>query len=174
MIKRTLSNELSGSLGQQVALQGWVRRVREVGSSLVFLILADRSGEAQVVLNKSLTSQLPTLESVVEITGVVQASRSRVFPYELAANQLIVLSESEPLPFPINQAELGVGLDLMDQFRPLALRHPIYQDVFRVQHRILDHFAEFFSEQGFMRVATPKMVATGTEGGAELDRKSVV
>ncbi|KAF0196372.1 MAG: nondiscriminating aspartyl-tRNA synthetase [Bacillota bacterium] len=168
MIKRTLSNELLGSLGQAVTLQGWVRRIREVSAGLVFLIVADRGGETQVVLSGSLTTQLPTVESVVEITGVVQTSRSRVFPHELAANQLTVLSQAEPLPFPINQAELGVGLDIMDKFRPLALRHPLYQDVFRVQHRLLAHFAEFFSQQGFTRVSTPKMVATGTEGGAEL------
>lgn len=168
MFKRTLSNELSGSLGQEVTLQGWVRRTREVSAGLVFLIVADRSGEVQVVLSGGLTYQLPTLESVVEITGLVQGSRSRVFPFEIAANKLTVLNKAEPLPFPINQAELGVGLDLMGKFRPLALRHPIYQDVFRVQHRILAHFAEFFSRQDFTRVSTPKMVATGTEGGAEL------
>ncbi|MDP3487962.1 MAG: OB-fold nucleic acid binding domain-containing protein, partial [Bacillota bacterium] len=131
MINRTISNELSGSLGQEITLQGWVRRIREVSAGLVFLIVADRSGEAQVVLSGSLTSQLPPLESVVEITGVVQVSRSRVFPHELAANHLKVLSKAEPLPFPIYQSELGLGLDLMDKFRPLALRHTIYQDVFR-------------------------------------------
>jgi len=168
MIKRTLSSELPVNLGQEVTLQGWVRRIREVGTELAFLIVADRSGEAQVVLSGSLANKLPTLESVVTITGIVQSSRSRVFPCELAGSHLTVLSTAEPLPFPINHTDLGVGLDLMDKFRPLVLRHATYQDVFRVQHRILAHFAHYFSQLGFTQVSTPKMVATGTEGGAEL------
>lgn len=168
MKQRTLSTQLENKLEQEVTVQGWVRRVREVGAGLAFILLADRCGQTQVVLSGELANRIPPLESAVEVTGLVQASRSRVFPREVVATDILVLNEAEPLPFPINQPELGVGLELAEKYRPLALRHPAYQQVFKVQHHILTHFAEFFTQQGFTQVTTPKIVATGTEGGAEL------
>lgn len=168
MIKRVLTNELQANVGTEVLLQGWVRRKREVGADLSFLILADRSGEAQIVVSGCLTSQVPSLESVVEIRGTVQNSRSKIHPYEVVASAIRLLAQAEPLPFPINQNELLVGLDILDKYRPLALRHAHYQNVFRVQHSILAHFASYFSRLGYTQVTTPKIVATGTEGGAEL------
>lgn len=168
MLQRTMAADLGSAAGQEVLLEGWVRRIREVGPELVFLIVADRSGEAQVVLGGKHASGLPTLESVVRIEGLVQPSRSRTFPFEVAVSSLTILTLADPLPFPINQGQLGIGLDLVDKFRPLALRHPTYQQTFKLQQIILMHFDEYFSANGFARASTPKIVATGTEGGAEL------
>jgi nondiscriminating aspartyl-tRNA synthetase len=168
MSKRVLAASLSQHVGEQVTLQGWVRRTRSVGRELAFLVVADRSGESQVVLASPAADHLPSLESAVEIRGQVVASRSRAFPVEVRAESLAVLSPAETLPFPINAPELEVGLDLIDRFRPLSLRHPHFQQVFRVQQQIVTHFEEHFAGQGFTRVSTPKIVATGTEGGAQL------
>jgi len=168
MSSRTLSQEVAYHEGREIILCGWVRRVRKVSGDLAFLILTDRSGDAQVVLTGQLTDEIPALESVIEVVGVVQPSRSRVFPCEVVASSITTLNHSEPLPYPINQTELGVGIELIDKYRPLALRHPLFQQTFRLQHRLLNHFARYFTQQGFAQVSTPKIVATGTEGGAEL------
>ena len=168
MYKRVLAANLACHTGESVTLKGWVRRTRAVSVELAFLILADQSGEAQVVLSGSVAGVLPSLESVVEVRGLAVPSRSRACPVEVQAESMSVLSHAETLPFPINKPELEIGLDLIDRFRPLCLRHPYFQRIFRVQQRIIMHFERFFSEQGFIRVNTPKIVATGTEGGAEL------
>jgi len=168
MYKRVLAAKLSLHAGELVVLKGWVRRTRAVGAELSFLVLADRSGEAQAVLSGSVAGALPSLESAVEVRGLVVPSRSRAFPVELQVEDISVLNPADNLPFPINKPALEVGLGLIDRFRPLCLRHPSFQQVFRVQQQVVMHFEQFFAHQGFTRVSTPKIVATGTEGGAEL------
>jgi len=166
--ERISISSIAEQIGRQVTLQAWVRRARIVSGELAFLVLADRTGEAQVVLTGSAASVLPTLESAVSVSGRVVASRSRIFPLEVQAEDLTVLNLAEPLPFPINKPDLEVGLDLIDRFRPLSLRHPRFQQVFHAQQCIVMHFERFFADRGFRRVSTPKIVATGTEGGAQL------
>ncbi len=168
MYKRVLAAKLSLHTGEVVTLKGWVRRTRAVSAELAFLILADQSGEAQAVFSGSAAGSLPSLESAVQVRGIVVPSRSRAFPVELQVEELLVLNPAENLPFPINKPALEVGLDLIDRFRPLCLRHPSLQQVFRVQQQIVMYFEQYFAQQGFIRVSTPKIVATGTEGGAEL------
>lgn len=121
-----------------------------------------------MVLTGPAANNLPTPESAVEVHGLAVASRSRAFPVEVQAQSIRVLNPAESLPFPINKPELEVGLELIDRFRPLALRHPHFQQVFRAQQQVITHFEEFFALKGFTRMSTPKIVATGTEGGAQL------
>ncbi|MBT9176689.1 MAG: Aspartate--tRNA(Asp/Asn) ligase [Firmicutes bacterium] len=168
MSNRVLVADLSRHQGEMVTVKGWVRRTRAVSAELAFLVVADRSGEAQLVLSGSSATTLPSLESVVEVYGLAVTSRSRAFPVEVQVESMVLLAPSESLPFPINKPELEVGLELIDRFRPLCLRHPRFQRVFRVEQQIILHFEQFFAGQGFLRVSTPKLVATGTEGGAEL------
>jgi len=103
MSQRVLTTHLARHTGELVTLKGWVRRTRAVSAELAFLIVADRSGEAQVVFSGRAAENLPALESVVEVRGIAAASRSRVFPVELQAESMAVLNPAEPLPFPINK-----------------------------------------------------------------------
>lgn len=168
-MKRSFANEVTtDAVGRKLMLSGWLRRVRRVGSDLAFLILADGSGSAQVVLGRELVGSLPPLESAITVRGVVQESRSRDYHAELVAESLEVVAVSDPLPFPLNHSALEVGLDLVDRFRTLALRHPAMQTTFRLQHAVIQHFEEFFTGEGFTRIMTPKVLTTGTEGGADL------
>ncbi|MDP3058312.1 MAG: aspartate--tRNA(Asn) ligase [bacterium] len=168
MLKRVLSVEINNMNGETVLLKGWVRTVRSVSSELKFIVLADLAGDAQVVLAGNLAKVPLNTEDVVEVTGLIQSTRSRTHPVELRAKSLNIISNADPLPFPINQANLSVGADLIDRFRALALRHPHFQQTFHLQHEVIAHFQDFFSAKGFMGVHTPKIVASGTEGGAEL------
>ncbi len=168
-MKRSIAKELTPhKAGQEVLLSGWVRKVRIVGGDLAFLILADGSGSAQIVLDGGLLDKIPPVESAITVSGVAQESRSREYPVELLADQLEVIAVADPLPFPLNHKVLEPGLDLLDRYRPLALRHPNMQTTFRLQHALIQHFEEFFTGEGFTRVTTPKILSTGTEGGAEL------
>ncbi len=166
--ERVFCDQLPGKLGQTVQIAGWLERSRQVGRRLGFWVLRDRSGWVQVVLSGELTDVNPPLESVIAVKGVVVASRSAQ-GYELQAEAAEVLTEApEELPFEVNQPQIKAGLDLQLDHRVLSLRHPGVQAVFHVKAVIGQAFREFLSERQFTEVQTPKIVATGTEGGAEL------
>ncbi|HBN97702.1 MAG TPA: aspartate--tRNA(Asn) ligase [Firmicutes bacterium] len=167
-MKRVLMKELGSYLEQEVLVKGWVYRIRRL-SQVTFLILRDRTGMVQVVVDPDLIADVHlTTESVVKIQGSVKPEpRSRV-GYELVAGRIEVLSLAENLPININGAELNVPLDIALDNRVLSLRHTKINPIFKIQAALVQAFQDFLNQEGFVQVFTPKIVASGTEGGTEL------
>ncbi len=167
-MRRVLVNELSSYLEQEVVVKGWIYRIRRL-SQVTFLILRDRTGMIQVTVEPDLIADLHlTTESVVEIQGsVTPEPRSRV-GYELVAGRIEVLSLAQNLPININGEELNVPLDVALDNRVLSLRHTKINPIFKIQAALVHGFQDFLNQEGFVQVFTPKIVASGTEGGTEL------
>src|SRR5689334_8546293 len=122
-------------VGQSVTLAGWVARRRDHGG-VIFIDLRDRSGSAQVVFREgALTAEEMTQgahrlrsEFCVRVTGEVVArpagNENPDLPtgaIEVVATALTVLSESAPLPFPIDEHG-EVGEEVRLKYRYLDLR----------------------------------------------------
>ena len=52
--------------------------------------------------------------------------------------------------------------------RSVALRNPRERAVFKIQEAVVSGFREFMESQGFTQIHTPKIVAAGAEGGANI------
>ena len=73
-MRRTLTSALPHATpGEQVRLQGWVHRRREL-AKVTFLVVRDRTGLAQVVLPAG--TELPSEETPVEVVGRATAERA--------------------------------------------------------------------------------------------------
>lgn len=167
-MKRVLVEELRSLLGQEVVVKGWIYRIRRL-SQVTFLIVRDRTGTIQVSVDPALIADVQiTTESVVELHGVVKPEPRSKIGYEVVANQINVLSLADPLPFNINGEELNIPLDLALDNRVLSLRHHRVSPIFKIQAVLVQTFQDFLSREGFVQVFTPKIVASGTEGGTEL------
>ncbi|HMM42109.1 MAG TPA: OB-fold nucleic acid binding domain-containing protein, partial [Thermomicrobiales bacterium] len=112
-------------MGGPATIEGWLTTRRDLGS-VTFLVLRDRSGSAQVVVeDERLSETLAGLqvESVLAITGDVVAEPRARGGAELRAREIEVLSPVvEPLPFEINRPVLKPALDIWLDRAPLALR----------------------------------------------------
>ncbi len=165
-MSRVLAKQLAAYVGESVKLQGWVHNLRTLGGNLAFLMLRDRSGMAQCVLEGDLVRSIPS-ESVVEVFGRVVSAPSGAA--EVHASSVRVLSAAEsPLPFELNKKELKPGLETLLDHRVLSMRHPKVHAVFTLQAALVGAFREYLAGQGFTQIFTPKIVATGTEGGSNL------
>lgn len=164
-MERILVRDLGNKIGENVKLQGWIQRIRKLGK-IAFIILRDRSGSIQCVVNtKEIDIKGLKLESVVEIEGQV-AKNDRI---ELQVTGLNILSEVKlDLPIEINKTELEANLDTILNNRVLSLRHEKINSVFKVQACLAQSFGEFLQAEGFTQVFTPKIVAEGAEGGTEV------
>ncbi|HBG00126.1 MAG TPA: aspartate--tRNA(Asn) ligase, partial [Firmicutes bacterium] len=167
-MKRMLVKDLANHLEQEVRVKGWIYRIRRL-SQVTFLILRDRTGTIQVVVDPDVIkdTQVST-ESVVDIQGFVTPEPRSRAGYELVASQIEVLSLAENLPININGEELNIPLDTVLDNRVLSLRHAKVNPIFKVQAALAQAFQEFLNQEGFIQVFTPKIVASGTEGGTEL------
>lgn len=106
--------------GTTVTLAGWVARRRDHGG-VTFLDLRDASGSVQVVCRDLPEVHALRSEWCVTVAGAVTArTAGNVNPnlatgdVEVVATAVTVLSESEPVPFPIDGAdEIESGVDEM-------------------------------------------------------------
>jgi len=161
------------SPGDEVVVKGWVHEVRDLGG-IAFVIVRDRSGRIQVKLDDSVddgvveTGVSLARESVVSVSGRVEEEERAPTGVEIVPDGIEVLSEAEPeLPLdPTGKvdAELPTRLDN----RTLDLRKDKVKAVFEIRGEVLDALRERFRSLGATEINTPKIVATGTEGGTDL------
>ena len=162
-MERILSTELAAHAGEEVVLQGWLHRQRRL-ANVSFVVLRDRAGLAQIVLEEAV-ELLP--ETVLEVRGRVVTDPQ----IELHDAHLTVLAEpAEQPPLELHRPEPKESLPVRLDLAPLALRHTAVRERFRVAARAVHAFRETLDARGFTEIQTPKLVATATEGGANLFR----
>ncbi|MDR1411410.1 MAG: aspartate--tRNA(Asn) ligase [Spirochaetaceae bacterium] len=148
----------------EIEASGWVHRIRELGG-VVFVILRDRSGMVQLVLEEK--GGL-TLESVITVKGVPAFNEKAPGGVELKVKEIRILSRAADLPYQVN-ADIGkIGLDVILDNRVLSLRNPKIRSIFKVQATIVEAFAEYLRRADFTEIKTSKLSSGSTEGGTNL------
>jgi nondiscriminating aspartyl-tRNA synthetase len=166
-MKRILTTELAAHAGERVLLQGWLHRRREL-SRVSFLVLRDRAGLAQIVVEQA-PELLP--ETVLEIEGVAVANEQAPSGVEVHEADIRVLAEpADAPPVELHRPEPRESLPVRLDAAPVALRHPAVRARFRLAARAVAAFRSTLDARGFTEINTPKIVATATEGGANLFR----
>jgi len=167
--QRVFIESLPDFVQQEVALRGWVCRMRVLGKT-TFLVLKDCSGEVQcVAAPESIKEHHLKLEDTVEIVGRVRQEARAKSGYELDILQVRVLNRSgQHLPFNSSSNLDSVGPETIIEYRPLALRNEVVGNIFRIQAGLLGFFREFLTQRRFTEIITSKLVASGTEGGTNL------
>ncbi len=164
--------------GQQVVLMGWVNRRRDHGN-LIFLDLRDRSGIAQIVLDKELVpdghakGEQVRPEYVVAAVGKVSLRDADAInpkmptgEIEIEATQLLVLNDTRLAPFsPAEEAIQNEEVRL--KYRYVDLRRTEMQRNFRLRHEITLAIRESLSRQGFLEVETPILTKSTPEGARD-------
>ncbi|MEF8887788.1 MAG: amino acid--tRNA ligase-related protein, partial [Haloarculaceae archaeon] len=160
--------------GTDATVAGWVHEVRDLGG-IAFLILRDKSGKIQVKFEKDeMDDDLVETgldvhrESVVRVAGRVEAEERAPTGVEVVPDSIEVVAEADPeLPLDPSgkvDADLSTRLDN----RTLDLRKEEVKAIFEVRAEVLRAVREQFRGLGCTEINTPKIVATGTEGGTEL------
>jgi aspartyl-tRNA synthetase len=164
--------------GKQVVLMGWVNRRRDHGN-LIFLDLRDRSGIAQIVLDKELTPEGHAKGEQIRPEYVVAAvGRVRLRDHdainpkmptgeiEIEATELRILNDTRLAPFsPAEEAIQNEEVRL--KYRYIDLRRPEMQRNFRLRHDITLAIRESLSNQGFLEVETPILTKSTPEGARD-------
>ncbi|HEX5308130.1 MAG TPA: aspartate--tRNA(Asn) ligase [Solirubrobacteraceae bacterium] len=170
---RTLIADLKEHIGQTVQLRGWVNALRDQ-KRVQFLIVRDETGIAQCILGKDeqpseLNEAISALapESAVTLTGTVVADeRVKLGGLELQLDSLQLDSPAEP-ELPVTPES---SLDKRIDWRHLDLRRPDRRLIFEVQTAVEAAMREYWREQGFIEIHTPKLMGSASESGAELFR----
>ncbi|GMO21674.1 MAG: aspartate--tRNA(Asn) ligase [Termitinemataceae bacterium] len=165
---RLLSTEIRAAAENgtaSVEAAGWVHRIRELGA-VNFIILRDRGGTVQLVLNEKHNL---TLESVIKVEGEPALNEKAPGGVEIRVKKFEILNMAQAeLPYQVNGDASKIGLESILDNRILSLRNPKIRAVFELQSVIIEAFGGYLRSHGFTEIKTSKLVSGGTEGGTEL------
>ena len=169
---RVLARDLASvEPGERVTLAGWIHR-RRVLASVTFLVMRDRSGLAQVVVkDRETVDQLSGLpeETVVEVTGTVSANESAPGGAELVEPVITPLTEPAVAPpTELWRPTFGAGLPTHLDHAAVTLRHPRHRAAWQLASASMRGFRAALGSLEFTEIATPKLVGTATESGANV------
>jgi aspartyl-tRNA synthetase len=170
-ISRThLIEDMNSSMeGQDVLFGGWVVDLRKLGK-MAFLTVRDVTGMCQVIVKGDSMNLLEGLnrQSVVRISGKIQASKAKDFDFEVLAIEIQILAKAEyPLPIdPIGRLESDIDNRLNS--RALDMRNQKTASIFKLRSKVLASIRETLIKKKFIEINTPKIIGSASEGGADL------
>jgi nondiscriminating aspartyl-tRNA synthetase len=169
-MQRTLARELPNCIGQKVLMRGWLNNLRALGK-ISFLLLRDRSGLTQVVIEKKEElSKIAALQpgSILSIVGRAADSQS-AYKVEILEPEITVENPIRDVP-PIEyyRPELHNDLEFILDHRPIALRNRELQAVFKIQAEIAHAYRLYMHDTvQASEYFSPNIIGASSEGGAE-------
>jgi aspartyl-tRNA synthetase len=166
----------SAHIGQEVVLNGWIQRRRNLGG-LIFCDLRDKTGIVQIVFNQDVPEELfkkaDSLRSefVVGVQGTVKErqSKNKDLPtgdIEVFVDDLVIYSQAETPPIYIKDDD-DVSENLRMKYRYLDLRKPRMQGNLQFRHKVTKLTRDFFDSCGFTEIETPMLIKPTPEGARD-------
>ena len=173
------ANVIETMIGEEVTVMGWVQRRRDLGQ-LIFIALRDRTGIVQIVVDgntaeKALFEKAETVRSefVLAVKGKVSArteqninKNMKTGKIEIIAEEMRILSESEALPFQIEDS-VTVKDDLRLKHRYLDLRRPSQLNNIVLRHKVVQVIHSYLDKEGFLEIETPILGKSTPEGARD-------
>ncbi|MFL0248896.1 aspartate--tRNA(Asn) ligase [Clostridium neuense] len=168
MKKLYVKDALAMEEGKEVVLKGWIHKIYDLGH-VNFIKLRDKTGIIQLVASKEELEGLRN-EMSVEASGVLSKNEKAPGGIEVQLKEIKILGKAyyDKLPFDINGRKINAALEVQLDHRNMSLRAPRIMAVFKVQEEICECFRAYLRQNNFTEIHTPKILASGTEGGSEL------
>ncbi|GAB3617305.1 aspartate--tRNA(Asn) ligase [Okibacterium endophyticum] len=181
MSARELIKNLAALPDGPVSVSGWVDTVRDQ-KKVQFIVLRDESGAVQLVnpAVRELNPDDEASQAKLEITEAVSAlshgsfitvsgelkhdERVKLGGIEVKVHTLDVVSEALPETPIAADSSLDKRLD----WRFLDLRNPRQALIFRIQTTFEHALREYWVDNDFIEIHTPKLMASASESRAEL------
>ena len=174
-----LRNHDAGALrashaGQVVTLAGWVARRRDHGG-VAFIDLRDATGSVQVVIRDEKMAGLLRAEWCLQITGEValrpagnENSNIPTGAIEIMGDDVVVLSESAPLPFPVDSgSEVDISEEVRLRYRYLDLRREGPAANLRLRSKVTSAIRNVMEDLEFLEIETPYLTRSTPEGARD-------
>ena len=165
-------------VNQSVVLNGWISKVRDLGS-VIFADLRDRYGKTQLVFNADINqdsfnnAKKLSLEDVVGIEGKVvlrpeesRNKKSSTGSIDIEVLNLIIHNKSLTPPFDINDRQ-SASEDHRLKYRYLELRTKELQNNLMTRHKAAILTRNFLSQYNFIEVETPILMKSTPEGARD-------
>jgi nondiscriminating aspartyl-tRNA synthetase len=172
-MQRTLSRDLKEKIGKTVKVQGWIHKKRLLGG-LTFINVRDRSGLVQILVeDKAEVEKLRGLQlgTVLTVTGTAFQDDRAPGGAELHDPTITVdvpVVDESPIEIDKPISHKSEHLETLFDNRVIGLRNLREQSLFKAKSDVTQYIRDYFRENDFTEIHTPKLLAEPTEGGAEV------
>lgn len=162
-----------GRCGEDIEISACIHKVKKMGG-FAFVILRTARYLIQSVYSPEVCEN--TLDGIregcfVKVCGTVKKDERAYNGIEISLKSISLLHKPNyDYPLKVSQRNLGCSLDVNLDNRSVALRNPAERAVFKFQEGVVEAFRTFMLENKFTEIHTPKIVAQGAEGGANIFR----
>ncbi len=173
MIRDTTAGTLGiADVDSEVTLAGWLARRRDHGG-VAFFDLRDASGVVQIVVREEAVAHRLRNEYCVRVVGTVrhrpdgnENDHLATGAIEVIVDDLQILSEAAPLPFPIDE-HVEVGEETRLRYRYLDLRRSEPARILRMRSKVNKIARDALDANGFVEVETPTLTRSTPEGARD-------
>lgn len=170
-MQRTYISDTTQKIAEEVLLKGWVDTKRDHGK-LTFIDLRDKSGLVQCVGYQKMGEL--TVESVVEITGLVKARPEKMInpnlltgTVEIEVTDYKILNKASELPLPLDTDGHELSEEVRLRYRYLDLRRKRMQDIIRMRSKYFHAMRESLIKRDFVDIETPLLTKSTMEGARD-------
>ena len=171
LISEITLDDLQKAVGGSISFCACVHKLRKM-SGFSFVILRTGRYILQSVYSKDkCTGDFDSLceGAYIKITGDVKEEKRANHGYEITLSSFEILSKpAEEYPLHVSSKKLGCSIETSMAHRSVALRHPEQRAVFKIAEGVVSAFREFMLNNNFTEIHSPKIVAAGAEGGANI------
>lgn len=171
LIHEITLEDLEKAVDGEVKFCACVHKVRSMGGFSFIILRTGKYLLQSVYEEKTCSGDMEALceGAYIEVTGTVKKEPRANHGYEITLSHFDILSTpAEEYPLKVSSKNLGCSLETNMSHRSVALRHPQERTVFKIAEGVVSGFREFMLSQNFTEIHTPKIVAAGAEGGANI------
>lgn len=171
LIKELDIDAVKSNPDQLVTIDACVHKIRNM-SGFAFVILRTGKYLIQTIYEEEQCQS--SLDDIgvgyyIRATGLPRLDDRANLGFEMTLREFKILSKpAAEYPLNVSGKKLGCGLEANLDYRSVALRNPNEKAIFKIQEAVVSGFVKFMESQGFTQVHTPKIVAAGAEGGANI------
>jgi len=159
------------NVGRDITVEGCVHKIRNM-SEFSFIIIRTGRNTIQTIYNpENCKDSIEGLKEgfFVNITGTVTKNDKGINGIELILKEIKLISNPRfEYPLHVSRKKLGCVLDVNLNNRSVSLRNPYERAIFKFQEGVCNGFREFMLKENFTEIHSPKIVAQGAEGGANI------
>lgn len=159
------------NIGKEIEFKACVHKIRSM-SGFSFVVLRTSRYLVQTIYNpQDCKDSIDGIKEgcFVDVKGIVTSNEKGYHGIEIKLTSISMISKpAYEYPLRVSDKKLGCALDINLDNRSVSLRNAQQRAIFKLQEGIVGGFREFMIANGFTEIHTPKIVAQGAEGGANI------
>lgn len=159
------------NIGNDITLEGCVHKIRSMSNFSFVIVRTGRYMLQTIYFPDKCNDSIDGLKEgyFVNITGTVTENEKGINGIEIILKEIKLISNPRfEYPLHVSRKKLGCVLDVNLNNRSVSLRNPYERAIFKFQEGVCNGFREFMLKENFTEIHSPKIVAQGAEGGANI------